>query len=74
MIRKVGDCVVYEYAKVRLKTGEIAHIVEILKPNVAYIAEVVRKNGDFSVSVEQILHDEIASLFTETETPLAQAV
>jgi hypothetical protein len=64
---------IHEYAKVRLKTGEIAHIVEILKPNAAYVAEVVRKNGEFSVSIEQLLHDEIASVFTETETPLAQA-
>ena len=63
---------IQEYVKVRLKTGEIAHIVEIVKHNNAYIAEIVRRNGDFSVSIEPILHDEIASVFVETETPLVQ--
>ena len=63
-----------EYDKVRLKTGEIARIAEVLKKDTAYIAEIVRRNGEFSVTVEQILHGEIASVFTETETPLAQAV
>ena len=62
-----------EYDKVRLKTGEIAHIVEILEENVAYVAEIVRPNDGFSVSIEQIGHDDIASKFVENELPLAQA-
>jgi hypothetical protein len=60
-----------ECTKVRLKTGEIAHIVEVSKPDAAYVAEVIRKNGQFSVSVEPILQNEIASVFEEIERPLA---
>ena len=62
---------IQEFTKVRLKTGEIAHIVEVLQQDVAYVAEIVRKNGEFTVSVEQVLHEEIESVFTEVETALA---
>ena len=65
---------IQEFTKVRLKTGEIAHIVEVLQQGVAYVAEIVRKNGEFTVSVEQVLHEEIESVFTEVETALAQGV
>ncbi|MCL2170903.1 MAG: hypothetical protein FWB71_02020 [Defluviitaleaceae bacterium] len=59
-----------EFAKVRLKSGEIAHVVEILESGVAYIAEIVRQSGDFSVTIDDIRHEDIASVFVETETPL----
>ena len=61
-----------EYCKVRLNTGEIAHIVDILEQGKAYMAEIVRKNGEFSVTIDQISHGDIVSVFTETETPLMQ--
>ena len=59
-----------EYDKVRLKTGETARISEILESGVAYIAEIARKNEDFSITIEQIRHDEIASVFVEFEQPV----
>ena len=65
---------VNEYDKVRLKTGEIARISEVLEPGVAYIAEIFRKNGEFTVTIDQINHDDIAAVFLETETPLIKAV
>jgi len=61
---------IQEYDKVRLKTGETARISEILESGVAYIAEIARKNGDFSITIEQIRHDEIASVFVESEQPI----
>ena len=54
--------------KIKLKTGEIAFISEILAENEAYAAEVFDKSG--GVSVEQILHTEIASVFVEIEQPV----
>jgi len=63
-----------EYTKVRLKTGEIAHIIEILEQNVAYVAEIIRQSGEFSVTIDQINHSEIESIFVETETPLSHAI
>jgi len=62
---------IQEFTKVRLKTGEIAHIVEVLQQDVAYVAEIVRKNGEFTVSVEQVLHEEIETVFNEVETAVA---
>jgi hypothetical protein len=60
-----------ECTKVRLKTGEIARISEVLEAGVAYIAEIFRKNGEFSVTIDQIKQGEIASIFEEIEIPLA---
>jgi hypothetical protein len=59
-----------EYDKVRLKTGEIARISEVLEAGVAYIVEIIRKSGGFSVTIDQIKHDEIQSVFVETEKPV----
>ena len=63
-----------EYDKVRLKTGEIARISEVLEAGVAYIAEIFRPSNGFSVTIDDIRHDDIASVFIETETPLTQVV
>ena len=63
-----------EYDKVRLKTGEVARISEVLEAGVAYIAEIFRKNGEFAVTIDQINHSDIASVFVETETLLAQQI
>ena len=58
--------------KIKLKTGEIALVSEVLSEDKAYVAEVFSKNGD--VSVEQLLQQEIASVFIETEYPLGKAI
>ena len=58
--------------KVKLLTEEIAFISEVLEDNVAYIAEVLNNGG--GVSIEQISHKDIASVFEEIEFPLAKAM
>jgi len=57
--------------KIKLKTGEIASVDEILEDNVAYIAGIFKKDG--GVSVEQIYYQDIASVFEEIERPLPKA-
>ena len=57
-----------EYDKVRLKTGEIARIVEILDTNV-YLAEVATKNGD--INTTKINKRDIATIIVEVERPIA---
>jgi hypothetical protein len=57
--------------KIRLKSGEIALISEVLGKGAAFIIELFNKDGH--VSIEQIMKDEIASVFVETEHPLATA-
>jgi hypothetical protein len=59
--------------KIKLKTGEIAVISEVLEEDVAYVAEVFRKNGEFAVIIDHIKHGEIASVFVEVEKPLVSA-
>jgi hypothetical protein len=54
--------------KIKLKTGEIAIVSEIIEDSKAYIAEVFKAKG--GVSVEQILYNEIASIFKEFEHSL----
>ena len=58
--------------KIKLSTGEIALISEILEENVAYIAEIFKNGG--GVSIEQISHQDIVSVFDEVERPLAKAM
>jgi hypothetical protein len=60
-----------EYDKVRLKTGEIARVVEILEAGVLYIAEIHRKGE--GVSVEHVEHGEVFSVFKEIEHPMPVA-
>ena len=57
-----------EYDKVRLKTGELARIVEILDTNV-YLAEVAAKNGD--INTTEINKKDIATIIVEVEKPIA---
>lgn len=64
---------IQEGDKIKLKTGELALISEILESGVVYIAEIFRKSGDFSITIDTVKHDEIASVFEETEKPLATA-
>ena len=63
-----------EYYKVRLKTGEISRISEVLESGVAYIAEVIRPSNGFSVTIDDIKQDDIASVFEEIEHPLMLTV
>ena len=63
---------IHEGDKVKLITGEIALIDEVLEPNVAYIAGIFKKGG--GVSVDQISYQDIYSVFEEVERPLAHAV
>jgi len=61
-----------EYDKVKLTTGEIARISEVLEEGVAYIADIFKKDG--GISIEQIAYSDIASVFEEIERPIAKAV
>ena len=61
-----------EYDKVKLRTGEIARIVEVLEQGKMYIGEIIR--ADRSVEVEHIAFTDIVSVFVETETPVLHAM
>ncbi len=61
-----------EYDKVRLKTGEIARIAEILEQGKMYIGEIIR--ADRHVEIDHIAHEDIFSVFEEIERPLTRAV
>ena len=54
-----------EGCKIKLKSGEIARVVEVLKRGEAYMVEVFLKTGGLSVNT--IMPKEIASVFVETE-------
>ena len=48
------------YDKVILKTGEVAHIVEIYEPGVAYEADIDKVDGDYIETVtDTIRHEDI---------------
>jgi hypothetical protein len=65
-----GECaMINEGAKIKLITGEIALISEVLEVGVAYIAEIFKKTG--GISIDQINHRDISSVFEEIERPLA---
>jgi len=57
------------YDKVKLKTGEIARIVDILRneTSTGYVVDV--EEGD-DYRTETVFIDEIKSVFIETEMPL----
>ena len=57
-----------EYDKVRLKTGEIARIVEILDTNV-FLAEIATKSGD--INTTEINKNNIRAKIVEVEQPLS---
>ncbi|MCL2068626.1 MAG: hypothetical protein FWH00_01885 [Oscillospiraceae bacterium] len=62
---------VQEGDKVKLISGEIAIIAEVLDEDVAYIAEIFAKGG--GVSIDQIAYSDIKSVFKEVEHILTQA-
>ena len=61
-----------EYDKVKLRSGEIARIVEVLEHGKMYIGEIIKANR--KVDIDHILHEDIVSIFSEIETPLSVAV
>ena len=65
MIINIKEC-----DKVKLKTGELAKISEVLKEGNDYIVEIFRANGH--VEVDQISYNDISSVFIEVEHPLAR--
>ena len=58
--------------KVKLITGEIAVISEVLEDKTAYIAEIFKKEG--GISIDQISYEDIASVFEEVERPIVKAM
>jgi hypothetical protein len=60
-----------EYDKIRLQTGEIGRVLELLSEDV-YLAEIFLKNGD--IDTTEIKKVDISSVFEEIEHPLAQAM
>ncbi len=60
-----------EYDKIRLKSGKIARVCEILGNGAVYIIEAF--GDDNHVHIEQVTRDEIASVFIETEQQLVTA-
>ncbi len=63
---------IQEGEKVRLTTGEIARIAEVLEQGKMYIGEIIRTNRD--VEIGYVSHDQIASVFEEIERPLSKAI
>ena len=63
-----------EGSKVRLITGEVARVVEVLGGGAVYIIETQRPSNGFSVTIEHIYPRDIASVFVETEHPIASAM
>lgn len=59
------------YDKVKLKTGEIAHIVEIYEQRAAYEADI-EKDGD--TETDTIKHSDIDYVFADTSSGNKAAV
>jgi preprotein translocase subunit YajC len=63
--------VIQQYDKVRLTSGLVARIVEVLERGKAYLADVELGDGEFTT---KFVNDaEIDSLFVETESKYAGA-
>jgi len=60
-----------EYDKIRVKTGIIGRILEILSED-SFIAELYLDDGD--IDTTEIKKSEITSVFVETEHPIGHAV
>ena len=58
--------------KVKLLTGEIPIISEVLSQDKMYIGEIIR--ADKHVEIDHIAHEDIFSVFEEIERPLTRAV
>jgi len=53
-----------EYAKIKLKTGEVGRILEVLDDD-SYMAEIVSADGD--IDTTEIRRKDIAALIVEVE-------
>ncbi|MBQ5850487.1 MAG: hypothetical protein IIW54_06705 [Lachnospiraceae bacterium] len=53
------------YDKVKLKTGEIAFIVEIYEQGIAYEADIEKKEG---IETDTIKHSDIEYVFADNAT------
>jgi hypothetical protein len=56
------------YQKIKLKTGEYAHIVEIYDNGAAYEADIYSDDG--KMITETIKHSDIESIIVEVEEPI----
>jgi len=56
------------YQKIKLKSGEYAHIVEIYEDGIAYEADIYSKDG--KTRTDTIKHSDIAAIIVEVEKPL----
>lgn len=56
------------YQKIKLKSGEYAHIVEIYEDGIAYEADIYTTDG--KTRTDTIKHSDIASLIVEVEKPI----
>ena len=63
---------IHEGDKVKLVTGEIAIISEVLAQDKMYIGEIIR--ADKRIEIDHIPHEDIVSVFEEVERPLTRAV
>jgi hypothetical protein len=57
------------FQKIKLKTGEFAHIVEIYEDGVAYEADIYSTCG--KTRTDTIKHTDIESLIKEIEEPIS---
>jgi len=55
------------YQKIKLKSGEYAHIVEIYEDGIAYEADIYSKDG--KTRTDTIKHSDIAAIIVEVEKP-----
>ena len=58
------------FQKVKLKTGEYAHIVEIYEDGIAYEADIY-SNPNGVTRTDTIQHQDIVALIVEVEQPIA---
>ncbi|MCL2693614.1 MAG: DUF4926 domain-containing protein [Oscillospiraceae bacterium] len=56
------------YQKIKLKSGEFAHIVEIYEEGVAYEADIYSADG--KTRTDTIKHTDIMSVVVEVEKPV----
>jgi hypothetical protein len=60
------------FDKIKLKTGEIARVVEILEPEVAFMADIAKEQGGYYT--DTIKASDVSSVFVETEQPYTPVI
>jgi hypothetical protein len=66
--RKAANEMIEQYSKVKLKTGEIAVIIEVFEAGASFLADI--KKGEQDYETDEIGMADIASVFVEVETPV----